>query len=1296
FLPEGASLFDGSAVITRTGDEYSCTCKSWKDAKAAGIATTCKHLREAFGVQYEAARVKLMKKFRARLPSGLGTVTVPETIAAETKQPDAVVQTTEDTSLLKESEPDRISDVNSNPRSITADSSQNLNVESNAPSTLKEATTMEPVDSVGIAVTDKVSDKSSELEPKPASKKSRKTPAKKPVPQLPHAKSVERDSATTSDLSSESRATGTLQEQEDTPPKEVPAKESKSKEKKQTSGRPSKRNNGKSVQETIDFEMDLGNMYGPYMRETAAETVDVQQQSTNSATVDWAHSDELAGDVETSNAHEAKSIAAEDDKNVDVQPKNAKKDEMPVDVGEAQNVSIQPKKAKTPKSKVAKISKGAKESEGTPADDATPIDVDDDQPVADQPKKDKKSKPAKTNKSEGAKESEGMSAEPSAENLQSISKPTGDIVYDPKPIDAEEERVDAQPKNAKKSKTAKISKGVKKSEEMPAETSPQKLESIAETAGDLVDDNVPTDAEDDQNAAVQPKKAKNAKTAKSAKGAKESEEPSADPPRQLESIAKSSGEFADDANPIDAGDVQTVDAEPKKAKKSKAAKKPKGVKESKEISAEASHQNLESVAKSIDHVADDMDAGDESKADIQPKRAKKSKTVKTKASEAAKESEEVSSEPSTEILESIAKRADHVADDASTIDAEDDQIIPVQPKMAKKSKLVKPSKGAKESEEMSAESSPPKLESLTDTVAMDAGSLDAGNDQSVDMQPKRAKKSKGAKPSKIVEESKDISDESSAQKFESIDESAGPVAEDGSLIVSEDDQSVTVQPTKAKKSKTAKTSKGVKESEAMSDESSAQNLESVAKSTDHDATPMDGGDGPTVKAKKSKTVKAKNSESVKESGETSAESSHRTPESIAESTKHVADDAKPIDAEDGPKVAAQPNKTKKSKSAKTKKSEGVKRSDEKPAETSPQLDSEVARGEVPESDSVITGSVEKDSVPQNDGANIPKAPAKANKAKSKSTDSTTSEDFAIGSEDAESMLDASAEDYTSKGRENRAKIKSQQPALLLAQKYDPEKTDPTGYWVSEKLDGIRTFWDHERGQFFSRLGNPFTPPDWFKEAMPKHWSLDGELFAGRGKFIETISVVKTINSPDWEKVQYYIFDSPSMTELTCEDRMQQLKQVVASSNCKHLKLLPQELIESKEHVEKLLKQIESKGGEGLMLRKPGSLYVGKRSSTLLKVKSFYDAEAVVIGHEPGRGKNSRVTGSLRCRMESGKEFRIGTGLSDSDRETPPAIGAIVTYRFQELTRDGIPRFPSFVGERVDADRASDATVRIVQ
>ncbi|KAJ3243937.1 hypothetical protein HDU77_010122 [Chytriomyces hyalinus] len=428
-----------------------------------------------------------------------------------------------------------------------------------------------------------------------------------------------------------------------------------------------------------------------------------------------------------------------------------------------------------------------------------------------------------------------------------------------------------------------------------------------------------------------------------------------------------------------------------------------------------------------------------------------------------------------------------------------------------------------------------------------------------------------------------------------------------------------------------------------------------------------------------------------------AEPSPQKIEGVAKSTDHGADDASPIDADDGPKVDVQPKKAKKSKSVKTTHSEHVEVSEETSVGPSSQFDSEATRGQITKTDAATALPMENNSLPRNDDAKLPKTRAKkTKKSKPENVDSIPSANLANLPEAAESMMDASAETYTSKGRENRAKIKSQQPALLLAHKYDAEKTDPSGYWVSEKLDGIRTFWDHERGQFFSRLGNPFTAPHWFKEAMPKHLSLDGELFAGRGKFVETISVVKTLNSPDWEKVEYHIFDSPSMTDLTFEARMDQLKQVVSSSNCKHLKLLPQERVESKEHVKKLLKQIESKGGEGLMLRKPGSLYVGKRSSTLLKVKSFYDAEAVVIAHEPGRGKNSRVTGSLRCRMESGKEFRIGTGLSDSDREAPPKIGAIVTYRFQELTRDGIPRFPSFVGERVDADSASDATVRIVQ
>ncbi len=70
----------------------------------------------------------------------------------------------------------------------------------------------------------------------------------------------------------------------------------------------------------------------------------------------------------------------------------------------------------------------------------------------------------------------------------------------------------------------------------------------------------------------------------------------------------------------------------------------------------------------------------------------------------------------------------------------------------------------------------------------------------------------------------------------------------------------------------------------------------------------------------------------------------------------------------------------------------------------------------------------------------------------------------------------------------------------------------------------------------------------------------------------------------------------------------------------------------------------------------------------------------MIGHEKGKGKNADRTGALRCEMECGKKFSVGSGLSDRDRSNPPPIGSIITYKFQELTNDGIPRFPSYIGK----------------
>ncbi|KAF9020124.1 DNA ligase/mRNA capping enzyme [Hymenopellis radicata] len=268
------------------------------------------------------------------------------------------------------------------------------------------------------------------------------------------------------------------------------------------------------------------------------------------------------------------------------------------------------------------------------------------------------------------------------------------------------------------------------------------------------------------------------------------------------------------------------------------------------------------------------------------------------------------------------------------------------------------------------------------------------------------------------------------------------------------------------------------------------------------------------------------------------------------------------------------------------------------------------------------------------------------------------------------------------------------PELLLANKWDIEKgPDPTGWLISEKLDGVRTYYDGK--QMYSRLGNPFTPPKWFLDKLPKDVTLDGELFSGRGKFQDTISIVKTVNSPHWRDITFQVFDIPSKGNEPFEKRIKHLERLFGEEGpyeSDKVKVVEHIAAKSREHVLEELKKVETLGGEGLMLRKPGSRYEGRRSATLLKVKTFYDAEAIVTGHNEGHGRNVGVCGALLCKMESGKAFKVGSGLNDKQRKNPPKVGTIITYRFQELTRDGVPRFPTFVGEAVDKDEPKDAEV----
>jgi DNA ligase-1 len=257
---------------------------------------------------------------------------------------------------------------------------------------------------------------------------------------------------------------------------------------------------------------------------------------------------------------------------------------------------------------------------------------------------------------------------------------------------------------------------------------------------------------------------------------------------------------------------------------------------------------------------------------------------------------------------------------------------------------------------------------------------------------------------------------------------------------------------------------------------------------------------------------------------------------------------------------------------------------------------------------------------------------------------------------------------------------SQAPPLLLAESWDC-LADPTGWWLSEKLDGVRAYWDGK--QFLSRLGNLFLAPNWFVDGLPDV-PLDGELWIDRKKFQRTVSIVRRQDQSDlWKEVTYVVFDAPSL-EKAFEKRLEFVQECLGERKPKHARSHQHALCNGIEHLRQELSRLEQLGAEGLMMRRPGSKYESGRSSTLLKVKSFHDAEARVLKHLEGAGRHKGRLGALFVELPDGTTFSVGTGFSDKERETPPTVGSTITFRYQELSEAGVPRFPSFVGVRDEA------------
>lgn len=240
------------------------------------------------------------------------------------------------------------------------------------------------------------------------------------------------------------------------------------------------------------------------------------------------------------------------------------------------------------------------------------------------------------------------------------------------------------------------------------------------------------------------------------------------------------------------------------------------------------------------------------------------------------------------------------------------------------------------------------------------------------------------------------------------------------------------------------------------------------------------------------------------------------------------------------------------------------------------------------------------------------------------------------------------------------------------------------YWVSEKYDGLRGYWDGRR--LWTRNGEPIATPAWFTAGWPGV-PMDGELWAGRGRFTHAVSTARQQTPDDaaWRGMRFMVFDLPAQAG-AFNARLDALRALLLPLDSASIQAVPQRKVADDAALQKMMREMVRNGGEGLMLRRADAPHRAGRSDDLLKLKPHEDADARVIAHLGGKGKYDGQLGALVVETPEGLRFRIGSGLSDAQRRSPPAIGTWVSYRYRGLHDSGLPRFATFLRERPDLAR----------
>jgi DNA ligase 1 len=251
-----------------------------------------------------------------------------------------------------------------------------------------------------------------------------------------------------------------------------------------------------------------------------------------------------------------------------------------------------------------------------------------------------------------------------------------------------------------------------------------------------------------------------------------------------------------------------------------------------------------------------------------------------------------------------------------------------------------------------------------------------------------------------------------------------------------------------------------------------------------------------------------------------------------------------------------------------------------------------------------------------------------------------------------------------------------------------------GVYISSKLDGVRSIITKNGSS--SRNGKPFVAfPHILNELKPLFEKypkliLDGEVYTHKlnDNFNKIISLAKKSKptTEDLEEskkyLQYWIFDCPSILR-GFNERFFWIEETIHKlfgKDNKHIKICPHTLIKTSQEIEEHLQQYISEGYEGAMINTYDGLYEQKRSKNLLKYKEFKDEEFEVIDILEGVGNRSGIFGSAVLITKDNHIFNansLGNEILYKELliNKNNYIGKTATVRYQNLTPDGVPRFP---------------------